>query len=161
MFLHFWPILKGIWRQSNELFFWLKLLLETRRSAASIESLIDILACLQPKLWPKKNILPHNQKIAENALSLTLATGAMVITRRYNMIASWFEPSKHLWSLVVCTEKKTFEISVWGFRWVSLDWGNVLRFLVILLWLHRPDNEPKLWLKLWLYSGLEYEALEA
>jgi len=28
--------------------------LETRRSATSTEPLIDLLACLEPKLWPKK-----------------------------------------------------------------------------------------------------------
>jgi len=34
-----------------------------------------------------------------------------------------FEPSKDSRSLVVCTERKTFEIWVWGFRWVSSERG--------------------------------------
>jgi len=50
------------------------------------------------------------------------------------------------WSLAVCTEKKRFEIWIRGFRWVSLEKGKVLLFLVILSWRHRPDNGPKLWL---------------
>ena len=33
-------------------------------------------------LWPKNPILPQNQKIAENALSLPLAAWAITITRR-------------------------------------------------------------------------------
>jgi len=37
--------------------------------------------------------------------------------------------------------------------------GQVLLFLVILLWRHHLDNAPKYWLKVWLYSRLEYEAL--
>ena len=62
--------------------FWLKLFVETRRSAASIEPLIDLLACLEPKSWPKKPILPPNQKIAENVLSFPLAASVITITRR-------------------------------------------------------------------------------
>jgi len=47
--------------------FWVKLVLKTRQLSASIETLLDLLACLEPKLWPKNPILPQNQKIAENA----------------------------------------------------------------------------------------------
>jgi len=36
-----------------------------------------------------------------------------------------------------------------------------LALLVVLIRRHHPDNEPKLWLKIWLYSRLEYEAVEA
>jgi len=36
-----------------------------------------------------------------------------------------------------------------------------LAFLVFLLRRHHPDNRPKLWLKISLYSKLEYEAVEA
>jgi len=38
------------------------------------------------------------------------------------------EPSKDSWSLAVCTERKTFDIWVQGFRWVSLEKGKVLLF---------------------------------
>jgi len=43
-----------------------QIFVETRRSAASIKLFIDLVACLEPKLWSKKNILLQNQKIAEN-----------------------------------------------------------------------------------------------
>ena len=56
--------------------------LETRQSATSINPLIDLLACLELKLWPKNPILPQNQKIAENALSLPLASIQFFISRR-------------------------------------------------------------------------------
>jgi len=55
---------------------------ETKRSNASIEPLIDLVACLEPKLWPKNPIVTQNQKIAENALSLPLAAFRIAITRR-------------------------------------------------------------------------------
>jgi len=67
--------------------FRLKICFETRRSAASIEPLIDLPACLEPKLWPKDPIFPQNQKIAENAtaacaIAITLSAWAIAITRR-------------------------------------------------------------------------------
>ena len=40
--------------------FWLKPFLKTRWSSASIEPLLDFLACLEPKLWPKKAFYPKN-----------------------------------------------------------------------------------------------------
>ena len=43
------------------------IVLETRRSSASIEPLNDLLACLEPELWPNKLIVPQNQKHAEKA----------------------------------------------------------------------------------------------
>ena len=82
VFSNFWPNLSGSERQSNEPKFWLKILLEARWSPASIELLIDLLACLQPKLWPKHPMLPPNQKLAENALSLPLAALRLAITCR-------------------------------------------------------------------------------
>jgi len=53
VFLFFWPTLTGPGSQFNGSKFWLKLVLETRWSLASIEPLLDLLACLEPKLWPK------------------------------------------------------------------------------------------------------------
>jgi len=63
----FLTYLTGPGRQSHGPKFWLKLVLETRQFSASIEPLLDLLACLGPKLWPKNPIFPQNQKIAENA----------------------------------------------------------------------------------------------
>ena len=67
VFSVFWPTLTGPGRQSHGPKFWRKLFLGTTQSLASIEPLLDLLACLEPKLWPKNSILPQNQKIAENA----------------------------------------------------------------------------------------------
>ena len=78
----FWPNLTGLGRQCNESYYWLKLFLETRRSAASIEHLTDLLGCLEPTLWSKNPILLQIQKIAENALSFPPAAFRIVITRR-------------------------------------------------------------------------------
>jgi len=64
VFLDFWPILTGPGRQSHGPKYWLKLILETKWSPASIKSLIDLLACLERKLWPKNPILPPK---SENA----------------------------------------------------------------------------------------------
>ena len=49
------------------------------------------------------------------------------------------KPSKNAWSLVACTEKKTFEISVCGFRWASSRWGSVLLFLFFMA------SSPRQW----------------
>ena len=59
--------LTGHGRQSHGPKFWRKQFWEPTQSPASIEPLLDLLACLEPKLWPKNPILPQNQKIAENA----------------------------------------------------------------------------------------------
>ena len=70
-----------------------------------------------------------------------------------------YEPSKDSWSLLVCTEKKNFRF---GFG-VSGGWrlkkGSLDFFLIVSLWRHRLHKEPKFWLKVWLDSRLEYEAL--
>jgi len=114
-----WP-----WMPIQWAIFWLKFCVETRWSSASIESLIDLLACLEPKLWPKNPILLQNQKIAEKARVFHWRLARIAITRRENMIErELFKPSKDSWSLVVCTETKLFEIWIWGFRWVSSEWG--------------------------------------
>jgi len=67
VFSVFWPTLTRPGRQSHGPKFWLKLVLETKQLSASIEPLLDLLACLEPKLWLKNPISPQNQKIAENA----------------------------------------------------------------------------------------------
>ena len=66
VFLNFWPTLTGPGRQSNEPFFG-SIFLETRRSSASLEPFIDLLACPEPELWPKNPILHKNPKMAEKA----------------------------------------------------------------------------------------------
>jgi len=65
VFLFFWPTLTGLRRQSNGPKFWLKRFLKTRWSPASIEPLRDLLACLEPKLWPKNPILPPKSENAD------------------------------------------------------------------------------------------------
>ena len=98
-------------------------------------------------------ILPQNQK---NALSLPLAPF------RYSPLehaSELFEPSKDSWRLVVCTEKYFWDLDS-GFS-VGVVRKRVGLAFLVLLWRHHPDNGPKLWLKIWLYSRLEYEAVEA
>ena len=63
----FWPTLTGHGRQSHGPKFWLKLFLKTRWSPALIEPLLDLLACLEPKLWPKNPILPPKSENCRNA----------------------------------------------------------------------------------------------
>jgi len=58
-----------------------------------------------------------------------------------------FEPSKDSWSLVVCTEKNLLRFVLGVFGGCRQGEGRFCIFLVILLLRHRPDNEPKLWLK--------------
>jgi len=58
-----------------------------------------------------------------------------------------FKPSKDLWSLVVQTENKTFQIWVWGFRWMSSGLGYVLFFVFffhdVIAQRMRPFNGSK------------------
>jgi len=82
------------WAPVQIAIFMAQIFLETRRSAASIEPLINLLTCLELKLWPKNPTLPQNQKIAENALSLPLAPFQLATTCRWNMIASYWNPRK-------------------------------------------------------------------
>jgi len=53
-FCIFWSILAGHRRQSNEPFFWLNIVLESRLSSASLEPLIDFLAYLEAKTMAQK-----------------------------------------------------------------------------------------------------------
>jgi len=101
VFLNFQPTLTGSGRQSNEPKFCLKPLLEITWSLASIELLIDLLACLEPNLWPKIPILPQNQNIA--IACIQSPTGAISIFYNSSLehASELFEPSKDSWSLVV------------------------------------------------------------
>ena len=94
VFLNFWPILTGPGRQPNESFFWFKLFVKTGLSSASSEPFIDLLACLEPKLWLKHPILPPNQNIAEKAWVSHWRLEQIAITRRENMIESYSNPRK-------------------------------------------------------------------
>ena len=51
--------------------FCFKIFLETRESSASVETLIDLLACLEPELWAQNPIVSQNKKIAEKHESPT------------------------------------------------------------------------------------------
>jgi len=44
--------------------FWGKIVVETRRSFASLDPLIDLLAYLEPELWSKNPIFHKNKNIA-------------------------------------------------------------------------------------------------
>jgi len=94
MFSDFWPNLTGPGRYIHELFSWHKLFTETTRSVASIEPLIDLLACQEPKILPKNPTVPQNQKIAENALGLPLAAFWIAIPRHKILLASYSIPPK-------------------------------------------------------------------
>ena len=108
VFLIFGPTLMGPGRQSHGPKFWLKLFLETRWSPASIEPLLDLLACLELKFWPKNPILPPNSEKSENAW---VSHWRLAITSDNSPpedASELHEPSKDSWTLLVCTEKKTF-----------------------------------------------------
>ena len=152
------PLSRG--RQSNEPSPRPKILLETRRSSTSLVPPTDLPARLEPDLWSKSPVLHKNPKTAVKAWVSHWRLAQSAITCRENIIASYSNPRKTREALQFALKKKTLEIWVWGFRWMSSGLGHVLLFLVIILWRHHPDNEPKLWLKVWLYSRLWYEASE-
>jgi len=104
----FWPTLTGRGRQSHGPKFWLKLFVETRWSPTWIEPLLDLLACLEPKLWPKKNILPPKSENCRKCMSLPLASTVARDNSALEDARELYEPSKDSWNLLVCTEKKTF-----------------------------------------------------
>ena len=110
---------------SNEPFLWLKLFLETRRSATSIELLIDLLACLELKLWPQNPILIYEncRKCIESPTDVNSICDNSMLEHASEL----FEASNDSWSLLVCTAKKTFDIWVRGFRWVVLKKEHFLK----------------------------------
>ena len=160
MGVNFWPTLTGPGRQSNAPFFCLKIVLESRRSSASLELLIDLLARLEPKLRPKRNILHKNQKNGRKSTSLPL-TPALASDYSPDAYArELFKLSQDSWSLLVWTEKKLLRLVFGVLGGCRLGWGMFCFFWVFLLWRHRPDNGPKLWLNIWFDPRLQYESLE-
>ena len=135
----FWPNLTGPGRQCNESCYWLKLFLETRRSAASVEPLTDLLGCLESTLCSKNPILLQIQKIAENAL---FPTGGFSDSDNSPLEhdSELFEASKDSWSLVDCTEIKRLRFGIGVFGGHRQKKGRFCFSLVILLWRHNSDN---------------------
>jgi len=76
------------------------------------------------------------------------------------MIESYSNPRKTREVFQFALQKIFWDLGL-GFSVDVVRMREGLSFLGILLWRHRPDNGPKLWLKLWLYCRLEYEAVEA
>ena len=108
-------------------------------------ALIDLLTCLEPKLWPKNTVVHKNTK---NCMSLPLAAGVARDNSPREYAREVFEPSKDSWSVPVCTEKKLLRFGFGVFGGCRQKEGRSCIFLVILLWRHHPDNEPKWWLKI-------------
>jgi len=67
MFWKFWSPLAGPGPQPIDLFYWLKVLLETRSKSASIEPLTDLLPYRERKLWAKNLVFGLIQNFSENA----------------------------------------------------------------------------------------------
>ena len=103
----FWPTLTGPGRQSHGPKFYLKLFVKTGWSPALIEPLLDLLACLEPKLWPKNPILPPKSENCRKCMSLPLASTVARDNSALEDASELYESSKDSWSLLVCTEKKT------------------------------------------------------
>jgi len=121
-----------LWRQSHGPKFWRKLFLETTQSPASIEPLLNLLACLEPKLWPKNPILPPK---SENAW---VSHWRLAITSDNSPpedASELYEPSKDSWSLLVCTKKHfRFGFGVfggWDLKKSSLDFFQLFLYDVI------------------------------
>ena len=146
VFSVFWPILTRPGRQSHGPKFWLKLVLETRHFSASIDPLLDLLACLEPKLWPKNPILPQKSK---NAWASHSRLHLLAITRENAPLYGdneLYEASKDSWSLLVCTKKKHFRFWFGVFGGWGLKKGSFDFFFIVSLWRHRPHKGPKFWL---------------
>ena len=136
VFSFFWPTLTGPGRQFHRPKFWRKLYSETTRSPVSIEPLLDLLACLKPKLWPKNPILPPNSEKSENAW---VSHWRLTITSDNSPpkdASELYEPLKDSWSLLVCTKKKHFRFGFgvfggWGLKKGSLDFLKLFLYDVI------------------------------
>jgi len=106
---------------------------------------------------------PHFTPKSENCrkcMSLPLAATVACNNSPLEDDNELYEPSKDSWSLLVCTKKKHFRFGFGVFG--GGVWKRVvLTFLFVSLWRHRLNKGPTFWLKVWLYSRLEYEALEA
>ena len=87
------------------------------------EPLIDLLECLEPKLWPKNSVV-HKYSITVWVSHRRLVRHSIthdISPREY--AKELFAPSKDTRSVVVWTEKKLFETGVWEFWWVSSERG--------------------------------------
>jgi len=80
------------------------------------------------KVMPPKSHFTPKSENCRKSMSLPLAACANSDNSPREHDRELFEPLKDSWNLVVCTAKKTFETWVWGFRWVSSEWGKVLLF---------------------------------
>jgi len=74
--------------------------LEFKRSSASIELLIDLLACLEPELWPKTSVVHKNPKTAEKAWVYRRRLCATRDDSQDAYVRELFKPSKDSCSLV-------------------------------------------------------------
>jgi len=75
------------------------------------------------------------------------------------MLASYTSPG--LLKSLVCSEKKNILDLGTGFSVGGVRKKVGLAFLFVSLWRHHLHKGTKFWLKVWLYSSLENEALEA
>jgi len=89
-----------------------QIFLETRWSSASMESLIDLLACLEQKLWPENPVVLKISKTAEKALVSHWQHFAREKLPRAIDRELFATLEKDSWNLVVCTKK-----NFWGLDW--------------------------------------------
>jgi len=83
--------------------------LETRRSSASLELLIDLLACREPKLLPKK---PRCAQNCRKSMSLPFAAGTIRDNSPLLHAKELCEPSKDSWSLPVALKKNFWDLGL-------------------------------------------------
>jgi len=77
------------------------------------------------------------------------------------MLASYTSPQKTLEVFWFALKKKNIlDLGTW-FSVGGVRKGYVWLFSAASLWRQHLHKGPKFWLKVWLYSRLEYEALEA
>ena len=134
-----WPWARIQWA----IFYGSNFFLETRRSSRSIELLIDLLACLEPEFWPKNPVMHRNPKLQKKQESPT--GGLRAGDNSPDAYArELFKHSKDSWSFVVCTEKKTFEIWVCGFRGRSSGLGYALLFFGLSFMTSLPGQWVKM-----------------
>jgi len=143
VFSVFWPTLTGPGRQSHRPKFCRKLFLETTRSPASIEPLLDLLACLEPTLWPKNPILPPKSENCRKCMSFPLAATVARDNSALEDASELYEPSKDSWSLLVCTEKKNILYLGSGFSVGGVRKRVVLTFFYCFIMTSSPPQRAK------------------
>ena len=129
-----------LWRQSHGPKFWRKLFLETTQSPASIEPLLNLLACLEPKLWPKNPILPpksENAWVSHWRLAITSDNSPT------EDASELYEPSKDSWSLLVYTYKKMLDLDS-GFSMGGVRKRVVLAFFGCFILTSWPPQRAKI-----------------